>query len=664
MPPASIDTLGRIRDLTRQRRYGEALAGAQALSAELPKDRDALYLLAVNQRCLSRIPDALKTLERLEREHPDLSRLYQERGFCYLSLRDSARAIAALEHAVRRNPALTASWSALENLYCMIGDSNNAAAAGEQVAHLSRLPAQVVQAGSHFSEGDFGAAETLVRAHLAKDGNDVEALRLLARIEQQRDALDQAERLLEILLKLAPNYRVARLELAQVLIGRQKYLQAREQLQALLELEPDNIDYRTLCATACAGSGDHESAIAQYRAILGEGQGLPHVHLLLGHSLKAAGRQIDAIESYHAARNARPDFGDAYWSLANLKTYRFSDPDITRMQNALSAPGTRPVDRVHLHFALGKALEIRGRYEESWQNYERGNALQREQSRYRPEFSEIGTQRQVAVCTPQFFAERAQTGAPEPDPIFIVGLPRSGSTLIEQILASHSLVAGTLELHDVPRIVQELQGRSDPSDPKYPAALRDLTFEDFRKLGARYLADTRGYRTAKPGALFFVDKMPNNFRHIGLIHLMLPNAKIVDVRRAPLACCWGNFKQLYAGGHEFSYGLESMARYYRTYLQLMRHWDQVLPGRVHRVVYEDLVEDLEGTVRRLIDFCGLQFEPACLEFHKTARSIGTASSEQVRRPINRDGLREWTHYRPWLHPLEDALGDALVRYRD
>ncbi|HEY2780585.1 MAG TPA: sulfotransferase [Steroidobacteraceae bacterium] len=659
-----MNSLSRIRNLTRQRRYSEALAGAQTLSAEQPNDRDTLYLLAVNQRCLDRIPDALKTLDQLEREHPDLSRLYQERGFCFLSLRDSARAIAALENAVRRNPALTASWGALETLYRMIGDSANAAAAGEQIANLKRLPAQVVQAGSHFSEGDFGTAETLVRAHLAKEGNDVEALRLLARIEQQRDALDAAERLLEALLKIAPDYRVARLELAQVLIGRQKYLQARAQLQALLELEPDNSEYRTLCATACAGSGDHESAIAYYRAILAKDQRLAHVQLLLGHSLKATGRQIDAIESYHAARNARPDFGDAYWSLANLKTYRFSDPDIMRMQNALSAPATLPIDRLHLHFALGKALEIRGRYQESWQNYESGNALKHEQSRYRPEFSEIGTQRQIEVCTPAFFAEHAKAGAPDPDPIFIVGLPRSGSTLIEQILASHSQVAGTQELHDIPRIVQELQGRSDPSDPDYPAVLRDLAFEDFRKLGERYLADTRAYRTAKPGAPLFIDKMPNNFRHVGLIRLMLPNAKIIDARRGPMACCWGNFKQLYAGGHEFSYDLESMARYYRAYLRLMQHWEQVLPGRVHRVIYEDLIEDLEGTVRQLLDFCSLQFEPACLDFHKTARNISTASSEQVRRPINRDGLREWTHYRPWLHPLEDALGDAVVRYRD
>ena len=655
-----MDEMNHIRELTRQRCYGEALAAAHALSATLPKDRDLLYLLAVNQRCLNRIPDALTTLAQLEREHPDLSRLYQERGFCFLSVRDSARAIAELQQAVNRNPALISSWVALENLYRMTGDSSNAAAAAEQLANLKRLPPEIVQAGSHFSEGDFGAAEQLVRAHLLKDNKDIEALRLLARIELRRGALDEAERLMESVLTLAPDYPAARLEYAEILIGRQKYLQAREQMHALLELEPDNIDYRSLHATACAGFGDHQSAVAVYRELLA-GDAPPHLQLLLGHSLKALGFQSEAVESYRTALKARPDFGDAYWSLANLKTYRFSEAEIARMQGALSAGAE--TDRLHLHFALGKALEDRGRYEESWKHYSYGNAMRRAASRYRPEFSEINTQRQIEVCTRQFFAERTGIGAPEPAPIFIVGLPRSGSTLIEQILASHTLVEATQELHDIPRIVQELQRGSDPGDPMYPGVLRDIAPEDYRRLGRRYLTETEGYRARKPGAKLFTDKMPNNFRHVGLIHLMLPNAKIIDVRREPMACCFGNFKQLYAGGQDFSYDLEFIARYYHTYLQLMNHWDEVLPGRVLHVLHEDVVENLEGSVRRLLDFCGLPFEPGCLEFHKTARGVSTASSEQVRQPINRDGLHQWRHYAPWLNPLEDMLGDALLHYR-
>jgi hypothetical protein len=339
-----------------------------------------------------------------------------------------------------------------------------------------------------------------------------------------------------------------------------------------------------------------------------------------------------------------------------------SDSDIARMQDCIAAAATQLDDRIHLHFALGKALESSGRYPESWRHYESGNALKRAQSGYRPEFTEINTQQQIAVCTQKFFAGRAGYGALDPGPIFIVGLPRSGSTLIEQILASHTQVLGTQELNAVPRIVQELQARSDPSDPRYPGALPELRPEDFRNLGERYLAETRAFRRSKAGAPWFIDKMPNNFRHIGLIQLMLPNAKIIDARREPMACCFSNLKQLFAAGQEFSYGMESVARYYRTYLEIMRHWDEVLPGRVHRIVHEDLLEDLEGSVRRLLDYCGLRFEPACLEFHDTARSIATASSEQVRQPLNRKSVDQWMHYRPWLRPLEDALGDARLRY--
>jgi tetratricopeptide (TPR) repeat protein len=395
---------------------------------------------------------------------------------------------------------------------------------------------------------------------------------------------------------------------------------------------------------------------------------------LLGHSLKAQGHQQQAIEAYRAALETRPNFGDAYWSLANLKTYRFSPAEIARMQAALAASATAAAsagvsdtaraDRLHLHFALGSALESAGRYEQSWSHYERGNALKQAESRYRPEFAELDTQRQIAVCTSQFFAERRGLGAPDPDPIFIVGVPRSGSTLVEQILASHSCVEGTQELNVIPRIVQELQGQSDPCAPRYPGALLDLFPKSFLELGQRYLAETGVFRKSAPARPFFIDKLPNNFRHIGLIHLMLPNAKIIDVRRSPMACCFSNFKQLFAAGHEFSYDMEFIARYYRTYIELMRHWDEVLPGRVHRIHHEDLVEDLSGNVRRLLDFCGLPYEPACIAFHNTERSIGTASSEQVRRPINRDGLDQWQHYETWLRPLQDTLGDAPLRYRE
>ena len=386
------------------------------------------------------------------------------------------------------------------------------------------------------------------------------------------------------------------------------------------------------------------------------------VPLWLGHALKTVGQVPEAIESYRAAAAARPNFGDAYWSLANLKLYRFTDDEIAAMCVQEAAATTGLVDRYHLCFALGKAFEDRGETAQSWRYYAQGNALKRSESRYSPQIIETNTQRQVAVCTRAFFAHRSGWGAPAPDPIFVLGLPRSGSTLIEQILASHSQVEGTQELADIQRVVLEMQGQGpDEDDPRYPAALADMTADDFARLGERYMADTRVFRRDRP---FFIDKMPNNFRHIGLIHLMLPNAKIIDARREPMACCFSNLKQLFAQGQEFTYSEDDIARYYRTYLELMAHWDEALPGRVLRVHHEDVVDDLDGSVRRILDYCGLAFEGACVDFHKTRRSIRTPSSEQVRQPIFRDGLDQWKKYEPWLDPLKAALGDAVVRYRD
>jgi tetratricopeptide (TPR) repeat protein len=470
---------------------------------------------------------------------------------------------------------------------------------------------------------------------------------------------------LAAVLELAPGYRVARQEYAGVLVELHKYGQARRELAQLLKDEPDNRLLKTLDAASSVGLGDHERAARLYRELL---QGRPEdadVHLSIAHALKTLGQRQEAIDSYHRAAACRPDFGDAYWSLANLKTYRFTDEELWRLRAAQCAPTTGDVDRYHLCFALGKALEDRQEFAESFRCYERGNALKRAESHYRAEIIENNTRRQIEVCTAEFFANRRGWGLPDPDPIFIVGLPRSGSTLLEQILASHSRIEGTQELANIQQIVQNLLGR-DPNldDPRYPRILAEMNADDFRQLGAQYLADTRIYRCGKPGIPFFIDKMPNNFRHLGLIHLMLPNARIIDARREPMACCFSNLKQLFARGQEFTYSVEDIARYYRTYLELMRHWDRVLPGRVLRIRHEDVVEDLEGNVRRLLDFCGLAFEPRCIEFHKTDRSVRTASSEQVRQPINRAGLDQWKHFEPWLEPLENGLGDALNRYRD
>ena len=652
----------RIRELVRARRLDEALPAAEALLQSVPENRDVLYLRAHAQRLHGATAAALATLATLERLYPRFSRLHEERGLCHVALKQAPEAIGALLQAVQINPALPASWSMLEGLYRLTGQTGNAATAADHVAMLRKLPPEVVTATGLFSDGELGAAEQLIRAFLLKHGHHVEAMRLLARIGIERDVLDDAQRLFEGVLELAPDYAAARADYVRVLNERHLYPQAQREADKLLAADPANRDLRVLYALTCVGLGQHERAIGLYRELLAGAAQPADLHLSIAHSLKTLGRSAAAVEEYRAAAAARPDFGDAYWSLANLKTYRFGDREVERMRAAESAATTAGVDRYHLCFALGKALEDREEYAESFRYYERGNALKRAASRYRPEPLELNTRMQIEVCTPELFARHRGAGATAADPIFIVGLPRSGSTLIEQILASHTEVEGTHELADIPRIVAELKGREpDSAAPRYPAVLAQMSGADFRALGEKYLSETRSYRTGKAR---FIDKMPNNFRHVGLIHLMLPNARIIDARREPMACCFGNFKQLFAKGQEFSYGIEDIARYYRTYLELMRHWDRVLPGRVLRVQHEDLVDDLEGNVRRLLDYCGLTFEPACIEFHKTERSVRTASSEQVRQPIYREGLDQWRHYEPWLGPLRTALGDALSRYRE
>jgi tetratricopeptide (TPR) repeat protein len=624
------------------------------LRDEVPQNRDVLYMLAVGLRYLTRIPEALATLAELERHHPGYARLFQERGHCHVATRAAEPAIEAFVRAVNLNPSLPASWRSLNQLFRMTGRHADAEHAAGQVAMLEALPPQILTAFSMFSDGEIHDAEQLVRRYLLTHGDHVEGMRLLAKIGMELDVTDDAELLLESALKIAPGHRVARYEYALVLLKRHKHVQAREQMEQLLRLDPDNRAYRTTYATVCTGFGGYDTALPLYREVLAETPGDPELHLSIAHALKTLGKTQEAIDSYRAAAAVRPNFGEAYWSLANLKIYRFTDDEIARMRSEEASAGTQLVDRYHLCFALGKAFEDRAEYAESFIYYERGNALKKTECRYRPDPLERNARLQASVCTREFFAARREVGCPDRSPILVVGLPRSGSTLVEQILASHSQVEGTMELADIPRMVQDLQGREAAgAAPRYPGILAEMKPEDFRRLGEKYLSDTRLYRTGKPR---FIDKMPNNFRHLGLIHLILPNARIIDARRDPMACCFSNFKQLFASGQQFTYSIEDIARYYRMYLDLMTHWENALPGKILRVEHESVVEDLETNVRRILYFCELEFEPGCMEFHKTERTVHSASSEQVRRPINREGVDQWRHYEPWLGPLKAALG--------
>jgi tetratricopeptide (TPR) repeat protein len=645
----------RLQGLLKARRFNAVVEGAQLLLREVPQNRDVLYLLAVGQRYLQQLPAAIATLARLESLYPDYSRLHQERGHCLLAARNPAAAIEAYLRAVNLNTALPGSWQALEVLYRSAGKPDEARTAAAHVAKLKSLPTAVVTAKGLFADGEAYEAEVVVREFLKRHGDHIEGMRLLAQIGEQLGILDDAEFLLGSVLVFAPDYHLARCDYVRVLLQRHRHVRALEECRKLLAAEPHNRTYRTLLASVHVAIGEHEHALQLYRQLLAEVPQAADLHLSIAHVLKTVGRQDEAVQSYWAAARARPSFGDAYWSLANLKTYRFDDAQIGLMRAEEARASAKRVDRYHLCFALGKALEDREQYQESFRYYSRGNALKKSEVRYRPESTEHGAQLQAALFTPEFVTARRDCGCQRPDPIFIVGLPRSGSTLIEQILASHSQVEGTMELADVQRLVHRLRGRgAEELAPRYPKVLGELTAEQLRAFGERYLEDTRIYRTDRP---FFIDKMPNNFRHLGLIHLMLPNAKIIDARREPMACCFSNFKQLFASGQEFTYSMEDIGRYYRCYVQLMAHWEAVLPGKILRVQHEQLVEDLEGNVRRILQFCGLPFETQCLQFYENERSVRTASSEQVRRPIFKEGLDRWRHFGPWLGPLRAALGD-------
>lgn len=668
--------IARLRQVQRDGRPDVALAGALRWLDEFPENRDLLLLVASCQRHLARVEQALATLDRLAALQPRFSLAHQERGLCHVARKDAPAAIAALLRAVAINPALPMAWRMLEGVYRLTGQVAEAETAAAHVATLRTLPAEVVRATALYADGDLGAAEALIRAFLLSRGDHPEAMRLLAKIGMAHEVHDDAETLLAAVVAMQPDHHAARFEYAQVLCHRHKHAEAREALAPLLARDPGNFDYRTLASTIAVGLGEQEVAITLYRELLA---GLPEqapdpldgpalavtradLHLWIGHALKTLGRLDEAVAAYRQAIATRPDFGDAWWSLANLKTYRFEPTDLAAMRQAEQAASTAETDRIHLAFALGKALEDAGDAAGAWVSYARGNALKRGASPYRPEAIETNTAEQKRVCTPVFFAERSGWGSPDPAPIFVVGLPRAGSTLIEQILASHSQVEGTQELPHVHRYAGEFQGRDpDPADPRYPGALADLSREQARALGERFLAETRAYRQL--GRARFIDKMPNNFRHIGLIHLILPEATVIDARREPIACCVSNLRQLFASGQEFTYAAADIARYYRTYLELMRHWDAVLPGKVIRVVNEDLIADPEGQIRRLLAACGLPFEEGCLAFHENRRAVRTPSSEQVRRPINADGLDAWRQFEPWLGELKAALGDALESWR-
>lgn len=644
-------------DLTAARRalengdFSTGLAYAEAALAQDPQQAEALYMAAVALRYLGRHDNAGATLEKLHSAMPEYGRAWQEAGHLARARGEITEAIQAFMRAVRFNPALEAGWRALAELQ----SGPAAKAAQAQAERLARLPRELIAVTNHLHEGRLLRAEEICRHFLRGNPKNTEGMRLLAQIGIKLGILDDAEFLLQSARVFAPHNIQIRLDYIDALRRRQKFARAHEEAEALYDSDPENPLFQSHLAIESMQTGDYDRAFALFGKILKSLPNDPATLTSQGHALKTTGRSDEAVASYRAAVSARPDHGDAWYALANLKTYKFTDAEITAMEAQANRGDLAFMDRVHLNFALGKAHEDREDYAASFHFYKEGNALKRAQTRYSAERMSEELARQRTLCTPELFAKHAGSGHHASDPIFILGLPRAGSTLLEQILASHSQVDGTMELPDILALAHRLRGRK-AGQSQYPAILHDLSAEQLATFGAQFVENTRIHRGDAP---FFIDKMPNNFRHIGLIHLILPNARIIDARRAPMDCCFSGFKQLFAEGQEFTYGLTEMGRYYSDYVQLMAHWDDVLPGRVLRVRHEDLLDDPEGQIRRMLDYCGLDFEEACLNFHRTNRAVKTASSEQVRQPINRKGQGAWMPFDPWLGELRDALGDLV-----
>ncbi len=638
-----------------------AVEQAQEILKAAPNHPLATLLLGCARRMTGDADDAVQILRPLVESQPQWAIAHYEFGLALADSGQSAAALTALRRSVALKPDMPDAWRAIGDRLITSGDAAGADAAYAQHIKASTRDPRLLVAAAALVEGRIAQAEALLRAHLKQYPTDVAALRMLAEVAARLGRNADAEVLLERCLELAPSFHAARHQYAIVLHRRNKSETALAEINRLQALEPRNSTYGNLKAAILVKIGDYRQSIELYAKVLKAHPDIPKIWLSYGHALSTAGREKDSIAAYRKSVQLAPDLGEAYWSLANLKTFRFTDQEKQAMLVQLGRADLSEEDRFHFDFAMGKALEDDQRYEDSFKHYLSANELRRSRSNYSADETSDFVRRSKQLFSREFFESRAGYGASDPDPIFIVGLPRAGSTLIEQILASHSRVEGTMELPDLIMIVEGLTGKSKPTEkPRYPQLLETLSAEAARNVGEGYIARTRIQRkSAKP---LFIDKMPNNFAHVGLIRLALPRAKIIDARRHPMACCFSAYKQQFAEGHRYSYSLEDTARYYRDYVELMDHFDRVIPGAVHRVFYENMIHDTEGEVSRLLAYCGLPFESSCLRFYENDRPVRTASSQQVRQPIYRSGVEHWRHFETWLGPLKAALGDVLDAY--
>jgi predicted Zn-dependent protease len=639
------------RQLGRDPAKADALAGE--VLAAVPDHPVALLFQGMARRLAGRPAEAAAVLADLCERTPDAPLAHLQLGLALREAGDAAGAERAMRRAVEVRPDYADAWLALAHLLTAAGAPGAAQAYEGYVRYALQIP-RLREAHAALEANRPRDAEALLRRHLEGHPRDVVALRMLASIATRVRRFDEAERLLGECLRLAPGYREAREDLAAVLLRRARPVEAVAELDRLLAQQPGDPKLRARKAAALLRYREYAAAAKIYAALANEQPGDANLWGSLGTCRRILGDAEGSLDAYRRAVTLAPRSGEAWWNLANLKTWQASDDDLATMQAMLADSALGDEDRVHFHFALGKALDDRGDDERAFSHYAEGNRLRRRRLPWDAARFSAQVDRWIALLTPEFFASRAGQGAVEPRPVFVVGLPRSGSTLVEQILASHPSIEGTAELPHLPVLVEELAARHPGAT--WPDLLVDLAPEELRRLGDEYLERSRPWR--KLGRPLFTDKLPSNFEHTGLIHLALPGAIVVDVRRDPMACGFSLFRHLFARGQAFSYDLGDIGRYYADYARLMAHFDAVLPGRVHRVSYEALVEDTEAEVRRLLAACGLPFDPACLAFGQAERPIATPSSEQVRQGIFREGLDHWRRFAPWLGPLEQALGGA------
>ena len=651
-----------IHKAVKEYRFEDGLRLIKNNLSSKPDHMDSLYLAAVCSRYLKRYTDAESYLKKLLSIAPDMGRAYQELAHLNRDKGNKVQSIGYYRQATEHNPALLASWNELHKFSLESNNKLSAKHALEKIEHLKSLPNILLHINQIFNEGNIKEAEKKCREFLTVNPTNTHAMSILSDIASRLGHLNDAEFLLESAVKLSPNDSEIRKKYLLILRKRQKFTKTMEQADILIEQFPDNLSFQAQKAIEVMQNGDHEESIRLLDKILKKAPLDPNTLTAKGHAEKTLGKTNDAIHSYQSAYNSKHDHGEAYFSLANLKTYKFDDEEIQQMKNQLKRVDISISDRTYFHFALAQACEAIEDFGEAFTQLDSGNHIRKQQTKYSIDRMNQEIQAQIDVCDKEFFDQMGSGGINTNEPIFILGLPRAGSTLIEQILASHSMIDGTLELPNILTMAQDLRGEDIYGTlGKYPGSMKNLSRDERKEMGNRFITDTKMHRDNAP---MFTDKMPNNFRHIALIHLIMPNAKIIDARRYPLDCCFSMFKQLFAQGQEFTYGLKEAGSYYSSYVKLMNHWDNVLPGKILTVNNEDVIDDLEGQVRRLLNFLEIPFEQNCISFHETDRSVRTASSEQVRQPINKKGQGRWKPYAEHLKPLINSLDKNLLHQED